>query len=150
VPPDGEAGGGSDSDCTCTPTGDFACHVIITGCSTDAECESGWSCIDNHEGVCTSDSEGNADCEPADPARLCAPPYNDLVGGGIGRGVSEDGGDTSSPGSAGSDDDSAEADSEERTSGGCAVTTSRPSNSLALLFAAIAAALAGRRKNLRV
>jgi hypothetical protein len=153
VPADSEAGGGSDSDpdCTCTPTGEFACRVVITACSSDDECESGWTCIDNPDGVCSSDSEGNADCEQADPARLCAPPHYDLVGAGrgIGGGDSESGDPTSSPGSAGSDDDSADADSEERTSGGCAVTTSRSSNALALLFAGVAAVLAGRRKKLR-
>jgi hypothetical protein len=152
IPPDSEAGGGSDDepDCTCEPTGHFGCRVVITACSSDADCESGWSCIDNSDGVCSSDSDGNADCEPADPARLCAPPYIDLVGSrGIGKGVSEDGGDTSSPGSAGSDDDSAESDSEERSSGGCAITNERAPNELAFLLVGIAAALAARRKKVR-
>jgi hypothetical protein len=152
VPADSEAGGGSDSDpdCTCTPTGEFACRVVITACSSDDECESGWTCIDNPEGVCSSDSEGNADCEQADPARLCAPPHYDLVGAGrgISKGDSESGDPTSSPDNAGSEDDSADADSEERTSGGCAMTTSRSPNVLALLFAGVAALLAGRRKKL--
>jgi hypothetical protein len=124
--------------------------VIITACSSDANCESGWSCIDNPEGVCSSDSEGNTDCEPADPARLCVPPHYDLVGGGrgIGRGANEDGGGTSSP-AGGESDDAADADSEERTSGGCAMTPSGSPNALAFLVAGIAAVLAGRRKKSR-
>lgn len=144
----GSAGGGADTepDCSCEPTGIFGCHVVITACSSDADCESGWTCIDNPEGVCSSDSEGNTDCEPADPARLCAPPYIDLVGGrGIGKGVSEDGEGSSAPGS---DDDSAEAESES-TSGGCAMTPTRSPNALAFVFAAALAVLAGRRKKAR-
>jgi MYXO-CTERM domain-containing protein len=149
VPADSEAGTDSDPDCTCEPTGKFMCQAIVTACSSDTDCESGWTCIDNPEGVCSSDSEGNTDCEPADPARLCVPPHYDLVEGGrgIGRGASEDGGGTSSP-TGGESDDAADADSEEGTSGGCAMTPARQPTALLVLALGLAAAFAARRRKL--
>lgn len=79
---------------TCEPSGEFRCVMIKTACTADADCPAGWSCKDNPEGVCWSGPDGEG-CQPADPAKLCMPPYYDLGGG---RGVAEDG-STKGPGS---------------------------------------------------
>jgi hypothetical protein len=125
--------------------------VVITACSSDANCETGWECIDNPEGVCSSDSDGNADCEPADPARLCAPPHYDLIdrGRGEGKGLGEEDGGTSTPGKNSGSDDSADEDSEAQSSSGCAITHTSAPNGLAFLVAGIVLALSARRKRLR-
>lgn len=79
------------SECTCAPSGQKACEAILVACTSDAGCPSGWSCRDNPEGACWSDSNGNTGCTPADPAKLCLPPYSDFVsGGGFGE-ISTDG-----------------------------------------------------------
>jgi hypothetical protein len=70
---------------TCEPTGVKACVVIERACSADSQCPSGWSCEDNPDGVCWASSDGSTGCEPADPAKLCLPPYRDLGGGGYGE-----------------------------------------------------------------
>lgn len=139
----------TEPDCTCEPTGEFSCRVIKTACSSDADCESGWTCIDILED-CPSDSDGNAGCEPADPTRLCAPPHYELIdrGRGEGKGLGEEDGSTSSPGSDSGSDNSAEG-AEEQSSGGCAITHTRTPNGLAFFLAGIVAALAARRKRLR-
>jgi hypothetical protein len=73
------------SGVTCEPSGVKACVVIERACSADDQCPSGWSCEDNPDGVCWAKPDGSTGCEPADPAKLCLPPYRDLGGGGYGE-----------------------------------------------------------------
>jgi hypothetical protein len=83
-----EATGGSSTDtatdpsvsCTNEPTGEFACKLQIIACATAADCPSGFTCVENPEGVCTSSSTGEESCTVADPPLVCMPPYADLVG----------------------------------------------------------------------
>jgi hypothetical protein len=86
---------------TCEPTGIKACVMIERACSADDQCPSGWSCEDNPDGACWASSDGSMGCEPADPAKLCLPPYRDLGGGGYGEKTSAGAptapGDSSSP-----------------------------------------------------
>jgi MYXO-CTERM domain-containing protein len=79
------APGREPSNCSCSPSGVSACVLIEQACETDAQCPSGWSCDDNPEGECWASSDGSSGCTPADPAKLCLPPYRDL-GGYSGRG----------------------------------------------------------------
>lgn len=65
---------------TCEPSGDFYCRAVETACASDADCESGWRCGDNPNGVCSSSSDGETYCETDGPAKLCMPPYTDLPG----------------------------------------------------------------------
>lgn len=127
------------ADCSCEPSGEFACVVIETACSTDANCAAGWTCEDNGKGACWSGPEGEG-CEPADPAKLCAPPYSRLGGG---RGVELDDGETSGSGSgapeapvtSGSQDgDDAEGSGVVTTERGCGVTRSPRSSGAATIW----------------
>jgi hypothetical protein len=132
--------------CECEPTGEFACHLIVTACATDEDCAEGFTCIDNPRGTCSSSSDGTISCEPDDPPRLCAPPYSDVFrGGGIaGDSESEPGKGTSAPGSAASSDDDA---STSASDGGCSVASGRPARGFfALVIAGLAAAFASRRR----
>lgn len=133
--------------CECEPTGEFACRLIVTACTTDDDCAEGFTCIDNREGTCSSSSDGTISCEPADPPRLCAPPYSDVFrGGGIaGDSESEPGKGTSAPGSAASSDDDA---STSASDGGCSVASGRRATPgfVALVLAGVAAAFASRRR----
>jgi len=85
------------SECTCTPTGENFCQVTVVACDAASDCPAGWSCGENPEGSCWSGPEGSG-CEPADPAMLCVPPYDDVTGGGRGGG-SDLGGEESPSGS---------------------------------------------------
>jgi len=82
VPPDG----GSellppDGQCTCTPSGVKACKLTVVGCTTTTDCPSGLTCEENPSGTCWAKSDGTSGCDTPDPARICAPPYTDLVSG---------------------------------------------------------------------
>jgi MYXO-CTERM domain-containing protein len=81
-----------DESCGCEPTGEFACEAVETACSQDSDCPADWTCEDNPMGVCWADANGNSGCTPADPAKLCQPPYSDLGGGYVdarGEGTSD-------------------------------------------------------------
>jgi hypothetical protein len=114
-------------DCSCVPSGEFACVVIETACTGDASCPAGWTCQESREGVCWSGPEGSG-CEPADPAKLCAPPYSDL---GDGRGIEHDDGESSGAGNGeppaptttgGESADGSDGDEVITTDRGCATT----------------------------
>jgi hypothetical protein len=83
----------SPPDCTCSPSGTFACKLQTIACNADADCPTGFSCVDNPGGTCSASSDGTTSCTPADPAKLCQPPYADLAGG-VAKNASE-GGDLS-------------------------------------------------------
>jgi hypothetical protein len=122
VPEDTARDGGAP-DCTCVKTGTSHCAPIETACTTDADCETGWTCRDNPESICSSSRDGTTDCEVADPARLCFPPHADL-GGGRGVSVDDEGGGTSAPGA--TDGDSSKGESgatSKRSEGGCSVAS---------------------------
>ncbi len=154
--PESDADAGAEptpGDCTCEPSGEFACKLVVTACGRDADCPTGFTCIDNPEGVCSSSSDGTISCEPGDPPRLCAPPYADIFGGGRGVGIDDEGGEgkgTSSPtgGSSASGDDGDVAN-ESASDGGCNVASGRHRGSglVALVAMGLAAAFASRRKS---
>lgn len=81
---------------SCEPTGHFACVMVETACATDANCAAGWTCRDNPEGVCWAGPNGERGCEPADPPKLCMPPYSDLPTHG-GRATVDDSGEAAAP-----------------------------------------------------
>lgn len=87
---------GGSTSCTCAPTGTFACEVTIKACTADADCPTDWTCRDNPQGACSSDSSGERTCTPADPAKVCMPPYFSVSRGTGGVAVGED----STPGGA--------------------------------------------------
>ena len=82
-----------EPDCSCETVS--VCELIRTACTTVADCPEDFSCVDNPEGSCSASSDGSPPvCEPADPAKLCMPPYYDLFGGG---GVATDDGGALTP-----------------------------------------------------
>ena len=109
-----------DESCSCEPSGEFACVAVETACETDSACAAGWTCEENREGACWSGPEGSG-CEPADPAKLCVPPYSDLGGG---RGVDLDDGESTGSGS-GAPEVPDEAGGSDDESGPTVVTTDR-------------------------
>jgi hypothetical protein len=127
-----------------------ACEPIRVACSADSECPSGWSCRDNPEGACWADSNGNTGCTPADPAKLCFPPYADLLNGG-GFGTGNDG--SASPGTPtkGTEGGALVGAGAESADGGCSiVSTSRaPRGALAWVVALGAAVGLSRRARRR-
>lgn len=90
-PPDAKvpSDGGTDvapPTCTCTPTDVKTCKLTVVACSTASDCPAGFTCEDNPSGSCWASSDGSTGCDTPDPAKICAPPYTDLLNGG-GRGV---------------------------------------------------------------
>jgi hypothetical protein len=87
-------------ECSCQKTGEFACEIVETPCTTDAECESDWSCVDdpNTAVSCGPPAEGSPDTcatEPTNVARLCLPPYYQYQYGGVSQGEDSGGAPTS-------------------------------------------------------
>lgn len=153
APKPAPSGGGAEpapmpEDCSCEPSGQLACEAIQVACTTDADCLNGWSCRDNPESSCWADSNGNRGCTPADPAKLCLPPYVDL--GGSGRGVSTDEG-TSAPPTTPDTTANGAGESSSASGGGCTIGNAATPGRDALAFGlALAAALGlGRRARRR-
>jgi hypothetical protein len=70
--------------CTCTPSGVYACVAAVRACMAATDCPADWTCRDNPDGACWRSSDGDGGCLPADPPKVCAPPYSDLPGiGGV-------------------------------------------------------------------
>jgi MYXO-CTERM domain-containing protein len=140
IPPD---------ECTCEPTGTNHCVAVRTACTdatSNAVCPSGWTCEDNPDGVCFSGPEGSG-CTPADPAKLCTPPFSDL--GGSRGSDGEEGGNAVGGGSGPPNVANGDDDVMSRESDGCSVTTPSRASSGALLGFALAAlglTLARRRR----
>jgi hypothetical protein len=138
-------------DCSCEPTGTQACEVVRTACAADGDCPSGWSCRDNPEGSCWADSSGNSGCTPADPAKLCFPPFSDLLDGGGGA-IATDGAaiprDPKGDSGTGAPE-SATANGND--SGGCSIVGGGPAGSTGLLAlcTALGAALGVARRRVR-
>jgi MYXO-CTERM domain-containing protein len=155
-PSDGEAatpdGGAPDmSECVCSKSDRKSCSLKIVACSVDEGCPAGWTCGDNPNGSCWQSSDGSSGCS-ADPAKICLPPYAEVIGGA--RGAAEDsggfptmtGGLGESPTPSNGDDGSSATPSADDDSGGgnsdgCAV--GRGSGSWHATFAFAALALAG-------
>jgi len=66
--------------CVCEGTGTFACVPQLQACSTDADCPESWTCGENPDSVCSISSDGVTDCPEPEPAKLCLPPYYDVIG----------------------------------------------------------------------
>jgi hypothetical protein len=128
TPPDG---------CGCGPTTPKTCVARVVACSTDADCVSGWTCRDNPNGACWANSNGETGCTPADPAKLCAPPYSGVSSGDFGgtptnaEGTAANGGVDHAVDAVLPDDD-----------GGCSVSSRRGSAGGGGLLSLIAVALA--------
>jgi MYXO-CTERM domain-containing protein len=164
APADGGAEPPPPDDCTCVPTDTNHCVPVKAACTeatAAADCPSGWTCVDNPEGVCFSGPEGSG-CTPADPPMVCAPPFSDLgggvrggddggeTGGGTPVGLPDGGTEPPAAGGAGRSGNGAENDdamSSER--GGCSVTRPSGASSGALagfVLAALGLVLARRRR----
>lgn len=76
-------------ECVCTPSKTKACKLVEVGCNAASDCPAGFTCEDNPSGSCWASSDGSSGCDVPDPAKICAPPYTDLVNG---AGRAEDGG----------------------------------------------------------
>jgi hypothetical protein len=150
-------------DCGCPADPEKNCRLTVTACSADGDCPSGFTCEENPQTSCSQSSDGQSSCEPATPARLCAPPYTELVGG-VGAGIGEDasgtpthandpkGGATDEGSNAATTDPDAAA--HESTSDGCSVTRAPRQGAGAFGLAALAAlgamgAFGVRRKRAR-
>jgi hypothetical protein len=130
--------------CECTPSGTLACELIVTACSTAADCPDQWSCEPNPEGSCSRAADGTTSCEPADPALLCVPPYAEL-----GRGIGASGEDNDFLPGSGAPTSSPESGSAPPPSsdGGCRLSAGRSGGgALGLALAAAVALLAQRRR----
>jgi MYXO-CTERM domain-containing protein len=137
--------GTCSTEVTCVPTGTFSCVMVQTACTSDANCEEGWTCNDNGSGTCSSSSDGQTSCEPANPAKLCTPPYAYSAADSravLTTGSSSDGlAETSAP----NDDDNASVSS----GGGCSIDgapTQTSGAGFSLVGIAAAWALARRRR----
>jgi hypothetical protein len=81
--PAGEGGAAADpapAECTCEPTGVMVCEPAAeVACAADADCITGWTCVDVMAGdVACTDVGGSSEapvCEPATPNPVCVPPY---------------------------------------------------------------------------
>ncbi len=142
--------------CVCEGTGTFACKPQIQACSIDADCPESWTCGDNPEGVCSISSDGVVDCPEPDPAKLCLPPYYDVIGlvttgsaesgDGLLAGNSED--DSATVSGEDTRADGAESSGGDVSGGGCSVAGTPRSPSavlLGLLGLAFGASLLRRR-----
>ncbi|MGC4086493.1 MAG: MYXO-CTERM sorting domain-containing protein [Polyangiaceae bacterium] len=111
---------------------------------SDADCSGGFSCQENPEGVCSSTPDGGTQREPADPPKLCMPPYADLEGGGVTRGGTS---------TAGKDDGvgvSPETTGQKvQANGGCSVAHVGTAGSSAPFLLALGAALGLARRRRR-
>jgi hypothetical protein len=82
-------------DCSCEPSGQFACVPVEIDCDSDANCPAGWSC--QLQGVATDPGCAGGDCEaapipePAAATGRCFPTY--YGGVDLGGGTATSGGD---------------------------------------------------------
>ncbi|HEY3500944.1 MAG TPA: hypothetical protein VGK73_39900 [Polyangiaceae bacterium] len=158
APPDGgETPAPEPPDCVFEPSGVSMCVAIEVGCTTNDDCLEGWTCEDNSEGVCWSGADGTSGCEPADPAKVCAPPYSRIDGpggfaedgsGGPATGGDDDGNGAPPTAPRGEDPANADGDSGKTTeAGGCALSPARGTGSeLGLLALALGALFGVRRR----
>jgi hypothetical protein len=151
VPPfDPSSGTPPSSEVTCSPTGTFACVVVETSCNTEADCPADFVCVDNPSGACSSSSDGQTECEPADPARVCSPAVvaSPVTPGDVANTASAEG--ASNPGTAPAVDlvgDGTDAVA-SASQGGCTLNGSAPASPLALLSTlGLALAFGSRRRD---
>jgi hypothetical protein len=140
-PYDPSSGVPPESEVTCQPSGNFSCVVVETACATEADCPADFLCIDNPNGSCSSSSDGRTECEPADPARVCAPPAiaTPTTGGDL---VSTSGEAATAVDRDGDDSGAAPRASE----GGCTLGATSPASPFALLSTlGLGLALSARR-----
>jgi hypothetical protein len=129
VPPyDPSSGEPPSSEVTCAPSGTFACKLIETACDTEAECPADFVCVDNPNGTCSASSDGQTQCEPGDPPRLCAPPA--VPAPLTGELASSNAETASAPAGLPSDDTGLTPAASE---GGCTLNGAAPAGPLALL-----------------
>jgi MYXO-CTERM domain-containing protein len=129
VPPfDPSSGEPPSNEVTCSPTGTFACVVVETACDDEADCPEDFVCVDNPNGTCSSSSSGETQCEPADPARVCAPRAvaTPTTGGDVASA-------TSGPSAEGGPTDYLGDDVRSPEASGCALNAASPASPLALL-----------------
>ncbi len=131
-----EPGASAPDGCSCEPSGVKACEPRTVACVSDADCAAGWSCGDNPNGSCWANSDGEMGCTPADPPKLCIPPYSGVSDGGYGEATS--GNDAPS---SGNPETASEAPPRASGGGGCSVAAPGASFAGAALFGFVAAAL---------
>lgn len=136
----GSAANAAES-CSCEKTGAKACKAIQVACTNDDDCVSGFSCKDNPNGVCSRSSSGETTCIPADPPKLCVPPYSDVGGSGRGVPTSNTGSSEGTHADAGADTPSA--------SGGCTVANAGGPGGAASFFVVLGAMLGVARRRRR-
>jgi MYXO-CTERM domain-containing protein len=127
--------------CSCEKTGAKVCELIEVACSSDADCVTGFTCEDNPDGSCTRSSDGQESCTPANPPKLCMPPYSGLSGSGAGVPTSNRGESEGSDGDRVSD--------APRASGGCSVVNAGSPGGFAPALAMLGLALGVARRRRR-
>ncbi len=75
----GESATSIEEDCSCRPTGTSRCELVETACESDDDCLGGWLCLDNPSEECSGGSDEDESCTADSPAKLCLPPYTDIL-----------------------------------------------------------------------
>lgn len=123
--------------CSCELASIKGCYTPIVACTAataTADCPSGWSCIENDEGLCNTVGDLHTGCAPGEPPSVCVPP-----GFGATTTVADtDGGDPPE-----ATDDGAAVVSD---GGGCAIGGPASSSASALVLAVVAGLGLGRRR----
>lgn len=138
--------------CSCEPTGTYSCNPVVTSCTSDADCLSGWTCeASSTSAGCAVSSDGQEVCPEPASEMTCMPPYAEEVRGSGAVDILLDG-EASTP-TANEADNAAADESTDNASGasggGCAlVDPGRTSGSgMLLLGLVMAAVLASRRRS---
>jgi len=105
-------------ECVCTSSKTKTCRLVEVGCNAASDCPAGFTCEDNPSGSCWASSDGSSGCDVPDPAKICAPPYTDLIGG-VGR-AQDSGGELGVPTGAPEPPKSGSGDGNSSTGGGTA------------------------------
>jgi hypothetical protein len=61
-------------DCACEYTKIKGCYSPVVPCSVHGDCASGWSCVENTEGICNFVGDFHGGCNPGEPPMACIPP----------------------------------------------------------------------------
>lgn len=130
-------------DCSCELAAIKGCYSPVVACSAEtasAACASGWSCIENLNGVCNNIGDFHAGCMPGDPPMVCVPPGFSALAPVDSGGLPEAGdGDTTNAGSS-------DAPRSTKGGGGCSVPGPAGQGASVLLATLGAALVLARRR----
>lgn len=64
-------------DCACEYTRIKGCYSPVVACTAataTTDCASGWSCVENTDGICNEVGDFHGGCNPGEPPMVCIPP----------------------------------------------------------------------------